>query len=318
MKILVTGGAGYIGSHVVMLLCERGHDVVVLDDLSLGNKDAIDKRASFIEGTILNNEDLSKSLSGVDVVIHLAAYKSAGESMKNPLKYTKNNIDGSISLLRSMVEHNVKNIIFSSTAAVYGVPKYLPLDEKHPLNPINHYGYTKLQTEKTIDLYSKEKQIRYINLRYFNAAGYDSEGRITSIEKNPANLIPSVMEVASRKRDKLFVYGNDFNTNDGTGVRDYVHVSDLARAHLAAVDILSTQQSATINLGSEKQYSVMDVIRLTEKITGKEIPYEVAGRREGDPDKIYASSENALNLLGWFAKDSELNNIIETTWRIYK
>ena len=318
MKILVTGGAGYIGSHVVMLLCERGHDVVVLDDLSLGNKDAIDKRASFIEGTILNNEDLSKSLSGVDVVIHLAAYKSAGESMKNPLKYTKNNIDGSISLLRSMVEHNVKNIIFSSTAAVYGVPEYLPLDEKHPLNPINHYGYTKLQTEKTIDLYSKEKQIRYINLRYFNAAGYDSEGRITSIEKNPANLIPSVMEVASRKRDKLFVYGNDFNTNDGTGVRDYVHVSDLARAHLAAVDILSTHQSATINLGSEKQYSVMDVIRLTEKITGREIPYEVAGKREGDPDKIYASSENALNLLGWFAKDSELNNIIETTWRIYK
>ena len=318
MKILVTGGAGYIGSHVVMLLCERGHDVVVLDDLSLGNKDAIDKRASFIEGTILNNEDLSKSLSGVDVVIHLAAYKSAGESMKNPLKYTKNNIDGSISLLRSMVEHNVKNIIFSSTAAVYGVPEYLPLDEEHPLKPINHYGYTKLQTEKTIDLYSKEKQIRYINLRYFNAAGYDSEGRITSIEKNPANLIPSVMEVASRKRDKLFVYGNDFNTNDGTGVRDYVHVSDLARAHLAAVDILSTHQSATINLGSEKQYSVMDVIRLTEKITGREIPYEVAGKREGDPDKIYASSENALNLLGWFAKDSELNNIIETTWRIYK
>lgn len=318
MKILVTGGAGYIGSHVVMLLCERGHDVVVLDDLSLGNKDAIDKRASFIEGTILNNEDLSKSLSGVDVVIHLAAYKSAGESMKNPLKYTKNNIDGSISLLRSMVEHNVKNIIFSSTAAVYGVPEYLPLDEKHPLKPINHYGYTKLLTEKTIDLYSKEKQMRYINLRYFNAAGYDSQGRITSIEKNPANLIPSVMEVASRIRDKLFVYGNDFNTNDGTGVRDYVHVSDLARAHLAAIDILSTHQSATINLGSEKQYSVMDVIKLTEKITGKEIPYEVAGRREGDPDKIYASSENALNLLGWFAKDSELNNIIETTWRIYK
>ena len=318
MKILVTGGAGYIGSHVVMLLCERGHDVVVLDDLSLGNKDAIDKRASFIEGTILNNEDLSKSLSGVDVVIHLAAYKSAGESMKNPLKYTKNNIDGSISLLRSMVEHNVKNIIFSSTAAVYGVPEYLPLDEKHPLKPINHYGYTKLQTEKTIDLYSKEKQIRYINLRYFNAAGYDSQGRITYIEKNPANLIPSVMEVASRIRDKLFVYGNDFNTNDGTGVRDYVHVSDLARAHLAAIDILSTHQSATINLGSEKQYSVMDVIKLTEKITGKEIPYEVVGRREGDPDKIYASSENALNLLKWSAKDSELDNIIETTWRIYK
>mgnify|MGYP001425497439 CR=1 FL=1 len=318
MKILVTGGAGYIGSHVVMLLCKEGHDVVVLDDLSLGNKDTVDKRASFIEGTILNDEDLSKSLSGVNVVIHLAAYKSAGESMKNPSKYTKNNIDGSTSLLHSMIEHDVKNIIFSSSAAVYGLPEYLPLDEKHPLKPINHYGYTKLETEKTIDLYSKEKQIRYINLRYFNAAGYDSQGRITSIEKNPANLIPSVMEVASGIRNKLLVYGNDFNTVDGTGVRDYVHVCDLARAHLAAVDLLSTHRSCTINLGSEKQYSVMDVIRLTKKITGKEIPYEVAGRREGDPDKIYASSENALNLLGWSAKDSELNNIIETTWRIYK
>jgi len=318
VKILVTGGAGYIGSHVVMLLCEEGHVVVVLDDLSLGNKDSIDKRASFIEGTILNNEDLSKSLPGVDVVIHLAAYKSAGESMKNPSKYTKNNIDGSTSLLHSMVEHDVKNIIFSSSAAVYGLPEYLPLDEKHPLKPINHYGYTKLQTEKTIDLYSKEKGIRYINLRYFNAAGYDSQGRITSIEKNPANLIPSVMEVASGKRDKLLVYGNDFDTVDGTGVRDYVHVSDLARAHLAAIYALSKHQSATINLGSEKQYSVIDVIRLTEKITGKEVPYEIAGRRDGDPDKIYASSENALNLLEWSAKDSELDNIIETTWRIYK
>ena len=156
MKILVTGGAGYIGSHVVMLLCGEGHDVVVLDDLSLGNKDIIDKRASFIEGTILNNEDLGKSLSGVDMVIHLAAYKSAGESMKNPLKYTKNNIDGSINLLRSMVEHNVKNIIFSSSAAVYGLPEYLPLDEKHPLKPINHYGYTKLETEK-LSIYIAEK-----------------------------------------------------------------------------------------------------------------------------------------------------------------
>ena len=173
---------------------------------------------------------------GVDMVIHLAAYKSAGESMKNPLKYTKNNIDGSISLLRSMVEHNVKNIIFSSTAAVYGLPEYLPLDEKHPLKPINHYGYTKLQTEKTIDLYGKEEQIRYINLRYFNAAGYDATGRINSMEKNPANLIPSVMEVASGKRNKLLIYGNDFETIDGTGVRDYIHA--VSYTHLTLPTIL--------------------------------------------------------------------------------
>ena len=318
MKILVTGGAGYIGSHVVMLLCDEGHDVVVLDDLSLGTREAVDKRALFIEGSILNNDDLSRSLSGVEIVIHLAAYKSAGESMQDPQKYSQNNVLGSKRLLSAMIKNKIKNIIFSSSAAVYGVPEYLPLDEKHPLKPINHYGYTKLQTEKTIDLYGKDRKIRYVNLRYFNAAGYDALNRIRSLEKNPANLIPSVMEVASGKRDKLLVYGNNFDTIDGTGVRDYIHVSDLARAHLASLDLLSKNQSATINLGSEKQYSVMEVIRLTEKITGKEIPYEIIDKREGDPDKVYASSENAHNLLGWSAKDSELDNIIETTWRIYK
>ena len=318
MKILVTGGAGYIGSHVVLLLCDEGHDIIVLDNLSLGTKEAVDKRAVFIEGSILNKEQLIKSLADVDAVIHLAAYKSAGESMQNPQKYSENNVLGSMNLLRAMIEENVKNIIFSSSAAVYGLPEYLPLDEKHPLKPINHYGYTKLQTEKTIDLYGKEEQIRYINLRYFNAAGYDALGRITSLEKNPANLIPSVMEVASGKRNKLLIYGNDFETIDGTGVRDYIHVSDLARAHLAALYLISAQQSATLNLGSEKQYSVMEVIRSTEKITGKQIPYEIVGRREGDPDKIYASTEKAQNLLKWSAEASELDNIIETTWRIYK
>ena len=245
MKILVTGGAGYIGSHVVLLLCDEGHDIIVLDNLSLGTKEAVDKRAVFIEGSILNKEELIKSLADVDAVIHLAAYKSAGESMQNPQKYSENNVLGSMNLLRAMIEENVKNIIFSSSAAVYGLPEYLPLDEKHPLKPINHYGYTKLQTEKTIDLYGKEEQIRYINLRYFNAAGYDALGKITSLEKNPANLIPSVMEVASGKRNKLLIYGNDFETIDGTGVRDYIHVSDLARAHLAALYLISAQQSAT-------------------------------------------------------------------------
>ena len=318
MKILVTGGAGYIGSHVVLLLCDEGHDIIVLDNLSLGTKEAVDKRAVFIEGSILNKEELIKSLADVDAVIHLAAYKSAGESMQNPQKYSENNVLGSMNLLRAMIEENVKNIIFSSSAAVYGLPEYLPLDEKHPLKPINHYGYTKLQTEKTIDLYGKEKQISYTNLRYFNAAGYDALGRITSLEKNPANLIPSVMEVASGKRNKLLIYGNDFETIDGTGVRDYIHVSDLARAHLAALHLISAQQSTTLNLGSEKQYSVMEVIRSAEKITGKQIPYEIVGRREGDPDKIYASSEKAQNLLKWSAEASELDNIIETTWRIYK
>ena len=318
MKILVTGGAGYIGSHVVMLLCDEGHDVVVLDDLSLGTREAVDKRALFIQGSILNKDDLSRSLSGVEIVIHLAAYKSAGESMQDPQKYSQNNVLGSKRLLNAMIENNIKNIIFSSSAAVYGVPEYLPLDEKHPLKPINHYGYTKLQTEKTIDLYGNEGLIIYASLRYFNAAGYDAQGRISTLEKNPVNLIPSVMETATGLRDKLLIYGDNFDTDDGTGIRDYVHVSDLARAHLAAIELMSNNQSATINLGSEKQYSVLDIIRMTEKITGKKIPYEVVGRREGDPDKIYASSENAKNILKWSVKESELDNIIETTWRIYK
>ena len=318
MKILVTGGAGYIGSHVAMLLCDEGHDVVVLDDLSLGRREAVDKRALFIEGSILNSDDLSRSLSDVEIVIHLAAYKSAGESMQDPQKYSQNNVLGSKRLLSAMIENNIKNIIFSSSAAVYGAPEYLPLDEKHPLKPINHYGYTKLQTEKTIDLYGNKGQIMYASLRYFNAAGYDAQGRISTLEKNPVNLIPSVMEVATGLKDKLLVYGDNFDTVDGTGIRDYVHVSDLARAHLAAIELILNNQSATINLGSEKQYSVMDVIRMTEKITGKEIPYKVVERREGDPDKIYASSENAKNILKWSVKESELDNIIETTWRIYK
>ena len=318
MKVLVTGGAGYIGSHVVLHLCDKGYDVVVLDDLSTGSEEAVDDRAFFIEGSILNSDDLVSSLNGVDTVIHLAAFKSAGESMSNPQKYSENNVIGSQRLLSVMIENNVKKIIFSSTAAVYGIPEYLPLDEKHPLKPINHYGYTKLQTEKTIDIYGNEGQISYANLRYFNAAGYNKHGKIRTKERNPANLIPSVMEVAAGIRDKLLVFGNDFETIDGTGVRDYIHVSDLARAHLLALDLISSNNSATINLGSERQYSVLEVIKLTEKISGKTIPYEIVERREGDPDKIYASSDYAKDILNWSAEESDLKNIIETTWQIYK
>ena len=318
MKVLVTGGAGYIGSHVVLHLCDKGYDVVVLDDLSMGSIEAVDDRAFFIEGSILNSDDLVSSLNGVDAVIHLAAFKSAGESMSNPQKYSENNVIGSQRLLSAMIENNVKKIIFSSTAAVYGIPEYLPLDEKHPLKPINHYGYTKLQTEKTIDIYGNEGQISYANLRYFNAAGYNKLGKIRTKERNPANLIPSVMEVAAGKRDKLLVFGNDFETIDGTGVRDYIHVSDLARAHILALDLISSNNSATINLGSERQFSVLEVIKLTEKISGKTIPYEIVERREGDPDKIYASSDYAKDILNWSAEESDLKNIIETTWQIYK
>jgi len=318
MNILVTGGAGYIGSHVVMHLCEAGHNVVVIDDLSLGDKKTVDSRATFIQGSIINKEDLNRCLKDIETVIHFAAFKSAGESMKNPQKYSKNNILGTLTLLQSMIEHNINNIIFSSTAAVYGYPKYLPLDEKHPLNPINFYGFTKLAIENMLEWYHKLLGMNYIILRYFNAAGYDEAERITSRENNPANLIPAIMEVASGARDKIDVFGDNYDTPDGTCMRDYIHVSDLAKAHVDSLELIQANQSEIINLGSEKQYSVMDVIRLAEKISGKTIPHEIVDRREGDPAKIYASSEYARKVLNWSASLSSLENIIETTWRIYK
>ena len=318
MNILVTGGAGYIGSHVVMHLCEAGHDVMVIDDLSLGDKKAVDSKATFIQGSILNKEDLNRCLNDIETVIHLAAFKSAGESMKNPQKYSENNILGTLTLLQWMIEHRINNIIFSSTAAVYGYPEYLPLDEKHPLNPINFYGFTKLTIENMLGWYHKLLGMNYVILRYFNAAGYDKSERITSREKNPANLIPAIMEVASGDRDKIDVFGDNYDTPDGTGMRDYIHVSDLAKAHVDSLDLIQANQSEIINLGSEEQYSVMDVIRLAEKISGKNIPHKIVDRREGDPATIYASSEYARKVLNWSASLSSLENIIETTWRIYK
>ena len=318
MNILVTGGAGYIGSHVVMHLCQAGHDVMVIDDLSLGDKKAVDSKATFIQGSILNKEDLNRCLNDIETVIHLAAFKSAGESMKNPQKYSENNILGTLTLLQWMIEHSINNIIFSSTAAVYGYPEYLPLDEKHPLNPINFYGFTKLTIENMLGWYHKLLGMNYVILRYFNAAGYDKSKRITSREKNPANLIPAIMEVASGDRDKIDVFGDNYDTPDGTGMRDYIHVSDLAKAHVDSLDLIQANQSEIINLGSEEQYSVIDVIRLAEKISGKTIPHKIVDRREGDPATIYASSEYARKVLNWSASLSSLENIIETTWRIYK
>ena len=228
MRVLVTGGAGYIGSHVVLELCDKGYEVVVLDDLSSGNKGAVDKRAKFINGSTLNNSDVELGLEKVEAVIHLAAFKAAGESMVDPIKYSQNNILGSINLLNAIIKHKINSFVFSSTAAVYGYPEYLPLDENHPLEPINYYGFTKLEIEKILQWYSELKGLKFAALRYFNAAGYDINGRLNFLEKNPANLIPTTMEVASGMRNKMHVFGNDYNTYDGTGLRDYIHVSDLA------------------------------------------------------------------------------------------
>ena len=317
MRVLVTGGAGYIGSHVVLELCDKGYEVVVLDDLSSGNKGAVDKRAKFINGSTLNNSDVELGLEKVEAVIHLAAFKAAGESMLDPIKYSQNNILGSINLLNAIIKHKINSFVFSSTAAVYGYPKYLPLDENHPLEPINYYGFTKLEIEKILHWYSELKGLKFAALRYFNAAGYDINGRLNFLEKNPANLIPTTMEVASGMRNKMHVFGNDYNTHDGTGLRDYIHVSDLAEAHLQALDFLNNNNNIKVNLSSGERHSVIDVIDMTKKISGKEINYEIVERRPGDPAELYASSDLAYDALHWKPKYSDLKTLIESTWDVY-
>ena len=316
--MLVTGGAGYIGSHVVLALCEEGNNVVVLDDLSTGNREAVDKRALFIQGSTLNQDDLSKGLNGVDAVVHLAAFKAAGESMIYPEKYSHNNITGTITLLNAMVNHTVNKFIFSSTAAVYGYPQYLPLDENHPLEPINYYGFTKLEIERILKWYGELKGLRFAALRYFNAAGYDPQGRITSLENNPANLIPTVMEVASNRREKMEVFGDDFDTADGTGVRDYIHVTDLASAHVKTIEYLNENANLTVNLATGESHSVFDVINLAKEISGQDIPFDIVDRRPGDPAELYAGSNQAFESLNWEAEYSDLKTLLETTWKVYQ
>jgi len=240
-NILVTGGAGYIGSHVVHELCDAGHYVTILDNMSTGAEENIDQRADFIKGDLLNDFDLEKAFSNnPEIVFHFAAFKSAGESMTKPDKYAENNICGTLHLLNKMVEKRAKGFVFSSSAAVYGDPQYLPIDEKHPLNPINYYGYTKLAIEENLKWYSQLKGINFAALRYFNATGYDVKGRIFGKERNPANLSPIVMEVAYGLRDKMQIFGNDYETEDGTCIRDYIHVNDLATAHVKAMDYIAS------------------------------------------------------------------------------
>lgn len=321
MKIFVTGGAGYIGSHIVYELCDEGHDVTIYDDLSLGREENIDNRAKLIVGSTLNKPQLNEALlqNKFDAVIHLAAWKAAGESMENPGKYAVNNIIGSMNLLNAVISAGIKNFVFSSTAAVYGFPNYLPIDEEHPINPANYYGYTKVFVEDNLRWYSQLKGINYVALRYFNAAGYDIKGRVRGKEKNPNNLLPIVLETACGMRDIVKIFGNDYDTIDGTGVRDYIHVNDLATAHILALKYLvDKKNNLIVNLSTEKGYSVLEVINKAKEITKKDIPYKIVGRRDGDPDTVVASYKKANELLNWKAKHSNLEIILSTMWKIYK
>ena len=320
MKLLVTGGAGYIGSHVVFELIDQGHDVTIFDDMSLGSEKNIDSRANFVKGSTMAESDLdSVCQDRFDCVLHFAAWKAAGESMINPGKYAKNNLNGTINLINACDKYDIEYFVFSSSAAVYGMPEYLPLDEMHPLNPGNYYGATKLMVEKNLEWFSELKGMKYASLRYFNAAGYDVQGRIIGLEKNPQNLIPITMEVACGIKDDMKVFGNDYSTEDGTGVRDYIHVNDLAVAHVNALDYLvNNNKDLLVNLGTGKGHSVLSVIEKTEEVTGKAVQFEVVDRRSGDPDTIISISELANDLINWTPIHSDLDTLIRSTWQVYK
>jgi UDP-glucose 4-epimerase len=320
LNILIVGGAGYIGSHVAREFLDRGHRITVFDNLSSGLRENLFPEAEFIHGDILDYTGLSRTARrGFDAVVHLAAFKAVGESMVNPEKYAVNNINGTINILNAAVEGGIKRVVFSSSAAVFGRPEYLPIDEKHPANPESFYGFTKLEIERFLGWYDKLKGIRFAALRYFNAAGYDGRGRITGLESNPANLIPVVMEAACGIRKEVRIFGNDYDTPDGTGVRDYVHVSDLAVAHAKALDYIGgNDTSITVNLGSETGISVLEIVEAARRVTGRPIPATMAGRRAGDSAKLTASSALARELLNWTAEYSDLDTLLKTSWDAYQ
>lgn len=317
MAVLVTGGAGYIGSHTVAELLDRGEEVVVVDSLETGHADAI------IGGTLHVGDIRDRAfLEGVfkqhafDAVIHFAAYSLVGESMSNPAKYYDNNVHGTQVLLEVMQQFGVKRIVFSSTAATYGEPERTPIEETFATNPTNVYGETKLTMERMMRWFDQVHGIRYVSLRYFNAAGAHESGRIGEDHQPETHLVPIVLETALGKRSEIAVFGSDYPTNDGTCIRDYIHVSDLADAHLLAVDYLRKDGASEIfNLGSGNGFSVLEVIRTAERVTGLTIPTAIRDRRAGDPAVLIASAGKAKTVLGWQPKRDNMEKIIESAWR---
>jgi UDP-glucose 4-epimerase len=320
MKVLVIGGAGYIGSHVVKELMKAGHKVTVFDNLSSGLKQNLFEENCFIQGDILDVKALENAFEkGFDAFVHLAAFKAAGESMLCPEKYSVNNITGTINIMNAAVKCGCKNMVFSSSAAVFGEPEYLPIDEKHPKKPENYYGFTKLKIEEFMSWYHQLKGLNYAALRYFNAAGYDIEGFPNGLEQNPANLLPVIMETACGLRERMKVFGTDYDTRDGTCIRDYVHVNDLAAAHVKALEyIVNKNECLTVNLGSEKGVTVKEMLEEARKITGKDIPADFTDRRPGDPAVLVASAKLAYEKLGWKAEYSDVRTLLETTWKAYQ
>ena len=310
-SILVTGGAGYIGSAAVRALIDKGHDVVIVDNMAKGRKEFIDPRAKFYEVDLVDIDDLAKAFSEtkIDAVMHFAGYKAVDESMEDAVKYS-DNITGTVNLLNMMVKYKVNKIIYSSSAAVYGIPKEFLVDENCALSTINYYGFTKLASEQMIEWYSRIHEIKYISLRYFNVAG---DSGLNYTDPDAKNVMSIIMEVLAGKRDKFVIYGDDYDTKDGTCIRDYIDINDLVDAHILALD---AEENGVINLGTSTGVSVKELVDMTIGVTGKKLNYEVGPRREGDPAGFVASNEKAKRVLGWEPKVG-LKEMIRTTYGAY-
>jgi UDP-glucose 4-epimerase len=320
MKLLVLGGAGYIGSHFVKEAIKNNHEVIVIDNLSTGHIEALPKEVKLYQGDIRDEIFLDEVFlqEKIDACVHFCAYSLVGESMKDPLKYFDNNIIGAIRLVQAMVRHNVKYIVFSSTAAVYGSHDEMPITENFSTNPTNPYGESKLFMEKIFKWSDEAYGIKYVSLRYFNVAGADTEGLIGEDHSPETHLIPIILQVPLKKREKLTIYGDDYNTADGTCIRDYIHVLDLADAHLKALDYLNKENNSNIfNLGSESGYSNKQILSNARNITESPIPSEIGPRRPGDPDKLIASNQKAKKVLNWEVK-RDIEDILKTAWNFHK
>ena len=328
--ILVCGGAGYIGAHVTHALVQAGHSAIVIDDLSTGHKSSVAQAVPFIRGSVGDHDLLEKVFDehSITAVVHLCASSLVGESVLEPLKYYRNNVANSLVLLETMLAHDVRTIVFSSTAAVYGQPQFSPLTEEHPTHPVNPYGWSKLAFERMLHDFGLAYGLRWIALRYFNAAGAAADGSIGEDHRPESHLIPLVLKAALalehpdlRKSlpPKLQVYGSDYPTPDGTCVRDYIHVCDLSDAHLLALDHLTAKKpSGIFNLGNGSGFSVKQVIDTCRSVTGSDIQYQLADRREGDPAELISDSALARSTLGWTPRSPDLQAIVKSAWNFHQ
>ena len=317
MRLLVLGGAGYIGSHTAVELLESGHDVVIVDSLVTGYEAAVPEGAIFYQGDIRDYDFLNSLFKkeAIDAVIHFAAFSLVGESVTDPLKYYENNLYGTKVLLKAMIDNGVNKIVFSSTAATYGEPENIPILEDDRTCPTNPYGETKLAMEKMMKWSANAYGLKYVSLRYFNACGAHKSAKIGEAHNPESHLIPLVLQVPNGKRESVSIYGADYDTPDGTCIRDYIHVTDLAKAHILAVEyLMKGGESNVFNLGNGVGYSVREVIETARKVTGHQIPAVEIPRRAGDPARLVASGEKAKAILGWKPEITELEDIIRSAW----